>query len=333
MNVLVTGGAGYVGSHAAKRLRQAGFTPIVLDNLSTGHEWAVRWGPLVRGDIADQKLVGETLRLYRIEAVLHFAASAYVGYSMRDPRGYFRNNVEGSLRLLEAMVDARVEAIVFSSSCSIYGDTGGAPVTESRPPSPLSPYAESKLFVEKALSWYEKAYGLRWIALRYFNAAGADPDRETGEAHDPETHVIPLVIQTALGRRAEFQLYGTDYDTKDGTAIRDYIHVADLAKGHVLALQHLQNGRPSMALNLGAGAGHSILDIIRAVERITGNAVKSISCARREGDPASIVADPSQAGRILGWRPEWSSLDSIVGTATAWERMQNEMLTAGGPCS
>ncbi len=265
MRVLVTGGAGYIGSHTAKALARDGFEPVVLDNLVTGHRSAVRWGPFVRGDVGDRGLVRRVIRDHRVEAVVHFAACAYVGESIQDPRKYFRNNVANTLALLDAMLDAGVDQIVFSSTCATYGVPDELPIGEDHPQRPVNPYGDSKLFVERMLGAYGVAYGLRSVALRYFNAAGADPEGELGENHDPETHLIPLVIEAALGRRPWVDVLGTDYPTPDGTAVRDFVHVTDLAEAHVRALGHLLGGGESVALNLGTGAGHSVREVIGTV--------------------------------------------------------------------
>jgi UDP-arabinose 4-epimerase len=318
MRVLVTGGAGYIGSHTAKHLRRSGIDPIVFDNLSMGHRHAVRWGQLVEGDLADTELLTATLVEHKVDAVIHFAANAYVGESMQDPRKYFRNNVANTLSLLEAMLDAGVRRIVFSSTCATYGLAEALPIDERHPQRPMNPYGESKLFVERMLQWFGKAYGVQWVALRYFNAAGADPDGEIGEEHDPETHLIPLVIQAALGKRAHVEVYGTDYSTVDGTAVRDYIHVMDLARAHVLGLEHLFQGGENLALNLGTGEGHSVRDVIGAVERASETSIPVREVARRSGDPPMLVADAERAARVLNWQPRYSSLETMVGTAWRW---------------
>ena len=318
MRVLVTGGAGYVGSHTTKVLAHSGFQPVVLDNLERGHRWAVRWGPLVVGDLADTSLLQELLQEYRVEAVIHFAAYAYVGESVANPRKYFRNNFVNTLNLLEAMLDNGVRHIVFSSSCASYGLPESVPIGEDHPQRPVNPYGESKLFVERVLDWYGHADGLSWMSLRYFNAAAADPEGEIGEEHQPETHLIPLVIQAALGQRPSIEIYGTDYPTPDGTALRDYIHVTDLAEAHVLAIRHLANGGSSMALNLGTGKGHSVREVIQAVERVSGRRFPVQETGRRPGDPPALVADASRAAQVLGWRPRYPELDSIVEHAWRW---------------
>lgn len=318
MRILVTGGAGYIGSHTAKQLAREGHEPVVLDNLSTGHRWAIRWGPLIEGDLADTGLVRQVLREYRIEGVLHFAASAYVGESMINPRAYFRNNVAGSLSLLDAMLESNVRRIVFSSSCATYGVPESLPIREDQRQLPTNPYGESKLFVERILRWYGEAYGLQWAALRYFNAAGADLDGELGEEHDPETHLIPRAIYAALGLLPHLSVYGTDYPTPDGTAVRDYIHVTDLAQAHLRALLHLQQGGSGLALNLGTGVGVSVRDIVQTVQAITGRVVPVINEPRRAGDPPELVASSGQAKRVLGWQPHYTDVRVMVESAWRW---------------
>ena len=322
-NVLVTGGAGYIGSHACKALARAGLNPVVFDNRSTGHRWAVRWGPFVHGDLADFDLLVSVLRKHGIRKVIHFAAHAYVGESMRAPGKYFQNNSSNSINLLNAMVTAGASEIIFSSTCATYGLPRQTPIDENHPQVPVNPYGESKLFVERVLKWYESAHGIRFTALRYFNAAGADPDLETGEDHDPETHLIPLTIAAATGG-AGLEIFGDDYPTKDGTAVRDYVHVADLADAHVRALVRLDGGEPSDAFNLGTGQGHTVKQVIEAVERETGAAVKHKVAARRAGDPAVLVADASKAHTALDWRPDMSRIETIVATAYKWHLANQE---------
>ncbi|MBM3598595.1 MAG: UDP-glucose 4-epimerase GalE [Alphaproteobacteria bacterium] len=318
--VLVTGGAGYIGSHACKALARAGYTPIAYDNLSAGHTQAVKWGPLVQADLADRARLAQTLRDQKVTSVMHFAASAYVGVSMKDPSGYFQNNVVNTLGLLDEMRVAGIGTIVFSSTCATYGTPDRVPIDETMPQRPINPYGESKLFVERVLKWYAVAYGLSWAALRYFNAAGADPDCEIGEEHDPETHLVPLAIQTALGQRSSLDVFGSDYPTSDGTAVRDYIHVTDLAEAHVRALDRLAGSGGELQLNLGTGQGHSVRQVIDTVERASGRRVAQRMAPRRPGDPAVLVADAGRANRELGWRPAQSDLDTIVRTALAWHR-------------
>jgi UDP-arabinose 4-epimerase len=316
-NVLVTGGAGYVGSHTAKALAQSGCMPVTYDNLVYGHEWAVKWGPLVQGDIGDRDRLLATFRQYEIGAVLHFAAYAYVGESMSAPEKYFDNNVMKSLTLLETLRQAGIRHIVFSSSCATYGTPEHMPINEDTPQRPVNPYGETKFIMERALHWYGVAHGLGSVALRYFNAAGADPVGQIGEDHSPETHLIPLVLDAALGRRT-VEVYGTDYPTSDGTCIRDYIHVTDLADAHLRALRYLAAGGVSTALNLGTGEGHSVRQVIASAERVTGRTVLRRLAPRRQGDPAVLVADPARARSVLQWQPAHSSLDSIISTAWRW---------------
>jgi len=318
--ILVTGGAGYVGSHACKALADAGYRPVVYDNLSRGHREAVRWGPLVEGDLHDTARVAGALRDHGATAVMHFAAFAYVGESVTEPETYYRNNVGGTLALLEAMRRAGVGTIVFSSTCAVYGIPERLPIVETTPKAPLNPYGETKLAIERALHWYAGAYGLCFAALRYFNAAGADPAGEIGEDHDPETHLIPRVLRAALGTGDPVEVYGTDYPTPDGTAIRDYIHVADLADAHVRALGYLGAGGENGAMNLGTGQGCSVRQVIAAAERIAGTPVPYRETARRPGDPPELVADPALARARLGWQPRHSDLDTIIQTTLAWER-------------
>ena len=318
MFVLVTGGAGYIGSHTAKLLASEGITPIVLDNVSTGHAHSVRWGPLVRGDMGDRELLQRVFREYPIGGVIHFAASAYVGESMLQPRTYFENNVVKSLALFEEMLDAGIGTIVFSSSCATYGIPDTLPIAESQSQRPVNPYGESKLFVERALHAYGQAYGLRSVALRYFNAAGADQDGEIGEVHTPETHVVPLAIETALGLRPAFDIYGTDYATPDGTAVRDFIHVSDLASAHVAALRYLAAGGDSTCLNLGTGRGYSVREVVATVEAVGNRPVPVREQGRRPGDPPILVADATRARELLGWRPRFETLQAVVETAWSW---------------
>ena len=332
MRVLVTGGAGYIGSHTSKALSRSGYEPVVLDNFSTGHRWAVKWGTAIDGDLTDSTLIREVLTNYAVQAVIHFAGSAYVGESMQQPRKYFRNNVANTLNLLEAMVDCGVRYVVFSSSCATYGIPGAIPIGEEQLQVPINPYGESKRFAERALDWFGRAYGLGCVALRYFNAAGADPEGEIGEAHHPETHLIPATIESALGRGHWLELYGTDYPTPDGTAIRDYVHVTDLAEAHVLALRYLFAGGTSIALNLGRGKGYSVRQIIAAVERVSGKRVLVHEVGRRLGDPPILVADSGNAGRILGWKPRFSGLDTVVETAWRWREKRPDESADGAGC-
>ena len=320
MRVLVVGGAGYIGSHTALALADAGHEPIVYDNLEMGHEWAVQWGPIIQGDLAEGELLRRTIRQYEIDSVIHFAAYAYVGESVQNPRKYFRNNVVNTLNLLDAMVDTGVRHIIFSSTCATYGTPVADRIDERHPQSPINPYGESKLMVERMLRWYGDAYDLNWVALRYFNAAGADPEARIGESHDPETHLIPLVIDAAIGRRGPVQIFGTDYPTPDGTAVRDYIHVLDLADAHIRSLTFLRDGGESRAFNLGNGRGYSVREIVDSVQRVSGRPVPYEEGPRRAGDPPELVANASQATEVLGWRPAYTGIDDIVETAWRWHQ-------------
>lgn len=315
MNILITGGAGYIGSHVAKRVAQAGHNPVTFDNLSTGHASAVKWGPLVENDLLSQNAIRSALENYRIDAVIHLAASSDVGASMKSPGVYFRNNVVNTINLLDAMVDVEVRSIVFSSSAAVYGNRFDTPIYEDYPTNPTSPYGESKKQCEAILAWYGRAHGIGSISLRYFNAAGSDPDGELGEEHHPETHLIPLALDASFEK--PLTIFGTDYATPDGTAIRDYVHVADLAEAHVLALGSLD--RFQGPLNLGTGQGHSVLDVCAAVRRATGRPVPAIRAPNRPGDPPSLVAAADLAERVLGWVPQFPSLDVIVQHAFQWK--------------
>ena len=315
--VLVAGGAGYVGSHACKALAREGFLPVVYDNLERGHEWAVKWGPLEKGDIADAGRLSEVIDRYTPIAAMHFAAYTYVDESLRRPDLYYRNNVVGSLVLLEVLRRAGVETFVFSSTCAVYGAPRAQRLSEDHPHSPITPYGASKSMVERILRDYS-ALGVRSAALRYFNAAGADPDLEIGEAHDPETHLIPLVIRAAMGEADAISVFGTDYPTADGTCVRDYVHVSDLAEAHVNALKRLLTGAESLVCNLGVGRGASVREVIAAVEANVGRKVPVTYGPRRAGDPPSLVADPALAVRLIDWKPVRSDLRRIVDTAVRW---------------
>lgn len=317
-NILVTGGAGYIGSHTCKSLVVNEYRPIVLDNLTCGHEDAVKWGPLIKGDIKDSTLLDQVFADYSIDLVMHFAAYAYVGESVVDPEKYYQNNVSGTLSLLGAMRRRHINKIVFSSTCATYGIPAALPITEDTPQNPINPYGYTKLVVENILRDYQHAYGLNWCALRYFNAAGCDPDGDLGERHDPETHAIPLAIAAALGTGQPFKVMGTDYDTYDGSPIRDYIHVSDLADAHVKAAQYLINGGQSSAFNLATGQGTSVKEILAAVQAATGRAVPNENVPRRAGDPPSLYATASLAKQKLGWQPKFMDIKETVKTATNW---------------
>lgn len=318
--ILVVGGAGYIGSHMCKYLHRQGLRPVVLDNLSLGHREAVRWGPLFQGEMDDQQLLAEIFSRHSIAAVIHFAARCYVGESMQRPLDYYRNNIAASLGLLAGMRQHRVNKLIFSSSCATYGEPTSLPISEEHPQRPINPYGRSKLMMEEILSDLDRADGLKTVCLRYFNAAGADPDGELGEDHRPETHLLPLVLQTAIGQRAELTIFGHDYPTPDGTCVRDYIHVEDLAQAHFLALKHLLAGGESRRYNLGNGNGYSILEVIRTVQRITGKMPAHGFADRRPGDPASLVGSAAKITRELGWHPQYQTLEVILGTAWNWHQ-------------
>ena len=317
--MLVTGGAGYIGSHAAKALRQAGYRVVVFDSLVAGHREAVLQGELVEGDITDLDAVRHALRQHRIWAVMHFAAFLDVGESVRQPARYYRNNVTGALTVLEAMALDEVKLLVFSSTCATYGEPIETPITEAHPQKPINSYGESKLAVERALPHFERAHGIHSAALRYFNAAGADPDGELGEDHAPEIHIIPRAIEAATGGRG-LQVFGDDYPTPDGTCLRDYIHVTDLADAHVRALEAIADTGTSGVYNLGTGRPHSVREVIDAVERVTGQHVPWTLAPRRDGDPAVLYAAAEKAQRELRWTPRFTDLDSIVRTAWNWHQ-------------
>ncbi len=317
--VLVTGGAGYIGSHACKALQRAGARVVVYDNFVAGHRGAVRFGELVEGDIADVGAVRAAIARHGVSAVMHFAAFLDVGESVRDPARYYRNNVVGALGVLEAMAAERVSALVFSSTCATYGEPIETPIGETHPQRPINSYGETKLAIERALPHFERAYGIHAIALRYFNAAGADPDGEIGEDHAPEIHLIPRALEAAAGG-APVEIFGDDYPTPDGTCLRDYVHVSDLADAHVLALETILETRKSGAYNLGTGRPHSVREVIHTVEQVTGRAVPHAIGPRRPGDPAVLYAAPHKAQQALHWTPKLATLDAIVRTAWQWHR-------------
>ena len=318
--VLVTGGAGYIGSHACKQMALNGIEPVVFDNLSRGHRDAVKWGPLVVGDLHDTTFLLETMKTYRPDAVMHFAALAYVGESVEHPNRYYTNNVAGTLSLLNAMKLADIRHFVLSSTCAVYGEPSALPISEETPRNPVSPYGRSKFFIEEMLDDYATAQGLNYVALRYYNACGADEEGEAGERHDPETHLIPRALMAADGTLSHLDIYGADYDTPDGTCIRDYIHVSDLAEAHYLALNYLAENTSRTAFNLGVGQGHSIYQVLDAIERVTGRAVPRQIKPRRAGDPSALYADPRKAAQGLRFAASRSSIDNIV--RTAWDFMQ-----------
>jgi len=318
--VLVTGGAGYIGAHTCKALALAGYLPVALDHLSTGHPDFVRWGPLVTADIRDKPAVAAALAHYQPSAIIHFAACAYVRESMADPEKYYDNNVAGALALLSAARAAGCHNIVFSSTCAVYGEPDRLPISEASPLLPLNPYGASKLMVERMLADFGAAYGTRAICLRYFNACGADAEGELGEKRDPETHLIARALMSLQGHIADFSVFGTEFDTPDGTAIRDYIHVADLADAHVAALRALLAGGASQTLNLGTGQGHSVKQVLDMIETVTGQPLPRMRGGRQPGDPARLVADPRLAREVLGFTPSRSDLETIIRSAWRWHQ-------------
>lgn len=325
---LVVGGAGYIGSHMVKALLQAGHHVVTLDDLSTGYRDAVIGGEFIHGGLADEALLDRVFAAHRFDAVLHFASFIQVGESVAQPAKYYTNNVANTLNLLNAMVRHSVHNFVFSSTAAIFGEPQYVPIDEKHNVAPINPYGVSKAMVEQVLRDYDRAYGLKSVCLRYFNACGADPQGELGERHQPETHLIPLALQTLSGRRKDLTLFGRDYDTPDGTCIRDYVHIVDLCQAHLLALEHLKKSAASAAFNLGNGEGFSVAEVIAAVERVTGRTVPIVEGARREGDPARLVADASLVRKILGWKPQYAALDLIIAHAWAWEQKQ----AAHGSC-
>ena len=314
MAVLVVGGAGYIGSHAAHTLRRKGYDVIIYDNLSTGHKELAEGFEVVVGDIADSAKLAKVLS--RCDSVMHFAAHAYVGESVENPRKYFQNNVTAALTLLNAVVESRVRKFIFSSTCAVYGNPAKVPITEDNPRQPVNPYGATKLAFENALEAYSRAYGLRFVSFRYFNAAGADESGQIGENHSPETHLIPIIFHAILGKRAALEIYGDDYPTADGTCIRDYIHVNDLAEAHVLGLEYLAKGE-SRAMNLGTGQGYSVHEVVSAAERVTGHKVPTHIGLRRAGDPPGLVANASLAQKLLNWKAK-RSLEEIIASAWKW---------------
>jgi UDP-glucose 4-epimerase len=320
LSILVTGGAGYVGSHTVKELERRGHRVVVYDNLSRGHRWAVKTAELIEGDLSDEARLGEVFQRHQVQAVLHFAALAYVGESVEDPAKYYENNVANSLKLLRVMLARGVKAFILSSTCAVYGNPNQVPIPEEHPLSPVNPYGHSKLMVERILKDYDGAYGLRHVSLRYFNAAGADPEGTIGEDHAPETHLIPRLMHAALGKIERIEIFGDDYPTQDGTCVRDYIHVNDLAHAHVRALQWLLDGGKSETFNLGTGRGYSVREVLAAAEKITKKTIATLIAERRPGDPPALVACADKARRDLGWTAQCSDLDEIVATAWSWHR-------------
>lgn len=316
--ILVCGGAGYIGSHVNKMLNQQGYETVVFDNLIYGHKEAVKWGELVIGDLADMNALEKLFKKHSFDAVFHFAAYAYVGESVDNPEKYYYNNVVCTLNLLQVMKEHGVNRIIFSSTCATYGEPESVPITEDMYQNPINPYGATKLMVERIFKDYNLAYGMQFIVLRYFNAAGADPDGEIGESHDPETHLIPLVLDAAAGCKPNVKVYGSDYDTADGSCMRDYIHVTDLASAHLLALKHLENGKNSDFFNLGNEKGTSVLEIVESAKRVTSKEFNVIMADRRAGDPAKLVGSSIKAKQILGWEPEFTDIDIIMSHAWKW---------------
>jgi UDP-glucose 4-epimerase len=327
--ILVTGGAGYIGSHTCLRLAEAGFVPVVYDNLSNGWRRFVQWGPFEQGDIRDGARLDEVIAKHKPQAVVHFAALIEVGESVKHPGRFYENNVAGAISLIEAARRGGVDAMVFSSTCATYGDPVRVPMDETHPQNPLNPYGRSKLMVEQALADFDKYAGFRSVSLRYFNAAGADPEGRIGERHEPETHAIPLAVAAAMGKRKGFSLFGTDYDTRDGTCVRDYIHVLDLADAHVLALKRLLDGGPTDVFNLGTGTGTTVRELIGAIRRKSNLPFEVTETGRREGDAPILVADNRKAREVLGWRPKYE-LEDIVSSAWDWHaRFEEQVLPEG----
>lgn len=318
MAILICGGAGYIGSHINKLLAHEGYETIVFDNLVYGHKEAVKWGKFVQGDLKNTSDIEAVFQTCPIEAVFHFAAYAYVGESVQEPEKYYYNNVACTLNLLQVMRRHGCNKIIFSSTCATYGEPKRVPITEDMPQNPVNPYGFTKFAVERIFKDYGRAYGLKYVALRYFNAAGADPEGEIGENHNPETHIIPLVLDAASGKRPDIKVFGTDYPTPDGSCVRDYIHVTDLAQAHLRALQYLENGGKSDFFNLGNEKGTSVLEIIDAVKRVTGKEFTVVSAPRREGDPPVLVGSSEKAKRVLGWEPQYADIDIIVEHAWKW---------------
>jgi UDP-glucose-4-epimerase GalE len=323
-SVLVTGGAGYIGAHACKALAGAGYTPVTYDNLVYGHRKSVQWGPMEKGEIGDRQRLETVLQKYQPIAVMHFAAYAYVGESVENPAKYYRNNVAGTIALLESMRNYDIQNIIFSSTCATYGMPDQLPMVEDHPQYPINPYGRSKLMIEWILQDFAAAYDFGYVSLRYFNAAGADPDVEIGEDHNPETHLIPLVLDAALGRRDHIEIFGTNYATEDGTCIRDYIHVTDLADAHLLALEYLRDGGESNVFNLGNGNGFSVRDVISTAEEITDCDILCGESARRPGDPPVLIGSSEKIRRTLGWDPIHNRLEDIIETAWRWHQKKSD---------
>lgn len=322
MVVLITGGAGYIGSQVAKLLSERGYDIVIIDNLSQGYREFVRWGTFYEGDIGDKNLLDKIFSEHEIDAVIHFAALALVGESVKNPAKYYENNVSKTLVLLNSLLGHGVKNFVFSSTCAVYGNPEKIPIPEEHPKAPVNPYGRTKLGVEHMLEDFSRAYGLRYVSLRYFNAAGADYKAGIGEDHSPETHLIPIVLDVAMGRKKEIKIFGTDYNTRDGTCVRDYIHVSDLAEAHLLAMNYLLEGGDSDVFNLGTGRGYSVREVIDAARRVTGCEIKAVSAPRREGDPPVLIADLSKAKKVLNWKPEYTGISRIIESAWEWHKIR-----------
>lgn len=318
MKILLTGGAGYIGSHTAKELFKAGYEVIILDNLSTGKKELAKYGELFVGDLKDIESVRELFKKFKFNGVIHFASLSRVEESFNFPEKYYRENITNALNLLDCMKEFGTQFIIFSSSAAVYGNPLYTPIDENHPLNPINPYGETKMFIERILEGYRTRYGIKYISLRYFNAAGADPEGELGELHEPETHLIPSLLLHVIGKRKEFVLYGTDYKTTDGTAIRDFIHVTDLAKAHLLAFEFLEKNGKSEIINLGSGTGFTVKEVVEKVEKITAKKIKIMVKERRKGDPEKLVASYEKAKELLGWKPEFSNLETIIKTAWEW---------------
>lgn len=318
--ILIVGGAGYIGSHINKELNHQGYETIIFDNLSFGHPEFVKWGNFQEGDLGNIEEIRKLFKEYTIDAVMHFAAFTYVGESVKNPQKYYLNNLRNTLNLLQVMLEEDVKYFVFSSTCATYGTPEEIPITENHPQNPINPYGKGKLMVEQILADYSRAYGLKYASLRYFNAAGADPEAEIGESHQPETHLIPLILDVAMDKKEKIQVYGTDYATPDGTCIRDYIHVMDLADAHIKALKYLKEGGKSDVFNLGNGQGFSVREVIETSQKVTGKTIKVEEVERREGDPPVLVGSSSKAQEVLNWHPRYDDLAVIIETAWKWHQ-------------
>ncbi len=320
MDILVTGGCGYIGSHTAKALKEAGYNVIILDNFSHGLREFAKFGVLYEGNTGDEALLKEIFEKHDIEAVMHFASLALVGESLSEPAKYYENNVCQTMKLLRVMIEHGIKRMIFSSTCAVYGIPEKIPIREEHPRAPVTPYGKTKLAVEHILEDFSRAYGLRYVSLRYFNAAGAEYRAGIGEDHSPETHIIPVVLDAAMGRRKKVSIFGTDYPTRDGTCIRDYIHVSDLARAHLSALMYLEEGGDSDVFNLGIGEGFSVREVIEAAGKVTGIEIRVVEAPGREGDPPVLIADSTKARKVLNWEPEYSSLEKIIASAWEWHR-------------